>query len=432
MAPRNVLVSQSGGPTAVINASLLGVVAACLDNPSQFGAVYAARHGIEGLLREDLLNLSDQPSEELELLRVTPAAGAIGTCRYKVRPEQQEDLNRIVEVLAAHEIGTFFYIGGNDSMDTAHRVGSLAKSQGLDLTCVGIPKTIDNDLGDQDRELMDHTPGYGSVAKYWANLVLAANEENRGSRPADPVLVLQAMGRRIGFIPAAARLADPERKLPLQIYLPESGKTLDDLIPSVQAAVKEWGRALVVVSEGLDVGSLGERRDAFGHVTFSSSQQSVAQIVVNALNDAGLPVPGAARGQVPGTDQRHAMYLASDVDLREAYEVARHAVHLAMEGHTGSMATIERAATTPFAVRYGAAPLERMANSERTFPVEWIAANGTDVTDQFLEYAQPLLGEAMVQVRMERGLPRFAHLRDIPVTRRCPEYVPEAHRKVAE
>ncbi len=156
-------------------------------------------------------------------MRTTPAAGSIGTCRYKLKAKQAEDFERVIDVFKAHEVGYFFYIGGNDSMDTANKVAKLAHERGLDLVGVGVPKTIDNDVGDSEFKLIDHTPGYGSVARYWAYYVQNANEENMGSSPADPVLVMQAMGRKIGFIPAAARLADPNREMPLQIYMRESG-----------------------------------------------------------------------------------------------------------------------------------------------------------------------------------------------------------------
>jgi len=425
----NVVVAQSGGPTSVINASLLGVIEGCRVAPDVFGRVYGARHGIEGLLTEDLIDLTAQDPRELALLRTTPAAGAIGTCRYKVRPSQTEDLERIVAVLGAHDVGAFFYIGGNDSMDTAHRVSELARQRGLDLVATGVPKTIDNDLGDPERRILDHTPGYGSVARYWAHHVLALNEENRGSCPADPVLVVQAMGRRIGFIPAAARLADPHRELPLQIYLPESGLALDELGDRVDREVRRSGRVLVIVSEGFDVGALETRIDAFGHAQFGASGGTVVQAVVNHLNERGLPARGSARGQVPGTEQRHAIAHASTVDLDEAYEVGRHAVVLATEHGTGHMATIERISDSPYGVAYGKAPLSEMANSERRFPSEWIAESRIDVTDDFIAYARPLIGEAWASIPTEGGLPRFARLANAAVDKRCPPFSPEAHRK---
>ena len=202
-AKKNMVVAQSGGPTCVINSSLRGVVEAArqFDN---VGTVYGACHGIEGVLKEELLDLTAQSAEEIALLRYTPVAGSIGTCRYKIKSWQNEDYDRIVDVFAAHNVGYFLYNGGNDSMDTAHKIAEMAAKKGLDVQAVGVPKTIDNDVGDSEFKLIDHTPGYGSVAKYWMHAVQYANEENKGSCPADPVLVMQAMGRKIGFIPAAA------------------------------------------------------------------------------------------------------------------------------------------------------------------------------------------------------------------------------------
>ncbi|MEE8452828.1 MAG: 6-phosphofructokinase, partial [Thermoguttaceae bacterium] len=225
---RNLVVAQSGGPTAVINSSLQGIIEAARDLQT-IGTVYGARHGIEGVLKEELLDLSAQPPEEVGLLRFTPAAGSVGTCRYKLKTGQDEDFSRVIDVFRAHDVGYFLYIGGNDSMDTANKMAQLAGQKGLGLVAVGVPKTIDNDVGDSRFKLIDHTPGYGSVARYWMHMVQNANEENRGSCPADPVLVMQAMGRKIGFIPAAARLADPGREMPLQIYLAESPCTLEQL-----------------------------------------------------------------------------------------------------------------------------------------------------------------------------------------------------------
>ncbi|NLN47460.1 MAG: diphosphate--fructose-6-phosphate 1-phosphotransferase, partial [Clostridiaceae bacterium] len=289
---RNVVVAQSGGPTPVINNSLRGVIETCALYPDVFGKVYAGYHGVEGILREELLDLSAQPADEIALLRTTPTAGSIGTCRYKLKPAQTEDFDRVVEVLRAHDIGYLFYIGGNDSMDTAHKISRLAAEHGLDLVATGVPKTIDNDVGDDAFRLIDHTPGYGSTARYWMNVVQNAEEENRGSSPADPVLVLQAMGRKIGFIPAAARLADPNREMPLQIYLAEAGLTIEQLYENVNAQLRRSGRCIVVVGEGFDVGDIGRTSDSFGHTQFSASRTTAAQAVTNYLNDKGLAVRG--------------------------------------------------------------------------------------------------------------------------------------------
>ena len=427
--PRNVIVAQSGGPSPVINNSIRGVVETCLDMPDTFGTVYAAWHGIEGVLKEELLDLSAQPREEIALLRTTPAAGAIGTCRYKLKAGQDEDFQRVVEVMKAHDVGYFFYTGGNDSMDTAHKIALLAADRGLDLVATGVPKTIDNDVGDSEFQLIDHTPGYGSVARYWALAVQGANEENAGSCPADPVLVLQAMGRKIGFIPAAARLADPDRALPLHIYMAEAGVSLEALADGVADELRESGRCVVVVSEGFDVGDLGERRDTFGHVQFSSSGATAAGVVTNYLNEQGLPVSGSARYNVAGTDQRHNMIYASTVDLDEAYKVGAKAAHLAAMEGSGWMATILREPGAVYRVRYDKVPLEKVANSERTFPADWIADNRRDVTDGFVEYARPLIGDDWPSVPLVDGRQRFARFDPVFAEPKCKEYVPQTYRK---
>jgi len=427
--PKNVLVAQSGGPTAVINNSLRGVVETCMAMPEHFGTIYAGYHGIEGVLREELLDLSAQDAEEIALLRTTPAAGTIGTCRYKLRAGQQEDFERIVAVFKAHDVGYFFYIGGNDSMDTAHKVAQLAHARGLELVATGVPKTVDNDVGDSAFQLVDHTPGYGSVARHWALNVQGADQENAGSSPSDPVLVLQAMGRKIGFIPAAARLGDPDREMPLLILLRESGLTLEELAGRVNDVLRARGRALVVVSEGFDVGEIGERKDVFGHTMFSASQMTVEQIVVNYLNEVGLAARGAARGNVPGTDQRHHIITASTVDLEEAYQVGQQAVFVAVQDGSGYMATILREPGPIYRVRYDKVLLEVVANSERTFPEAWIAPSRTDVTDEFVRYARPLMGDDWPSVPLVGGRQRFARFRPVFAGKRLPEYVPQAHRK---
>ncbi|MCD6520220.1 MAG: diphosphate--fructose-6-phosphate 1-phosphotransferase [Anaerolineae bacterium] len=428
MKNKNVVVAQSGGPSPVINSSLRGVVETCREMPDRFGKIYAGYHGIEGVLKEELLDLSAQDPEEISLLGVTPAAGAIGTCRYKLRPENTEDFERVIEVFKAHNVGYFLYNGGNDSMDTAHKIAKLAAERGLDLVAVGIPKTIDNDVGDTEFKLIDHTPGYGSVARYWALMVQGAEEENRGSSPSDPVLVLQAMGRRIGFIPAAARLADPNREMPLLIFLAESGIELPELADRVNDMLKERGRAIVVVSEGLKIGDIGESKDAFGHTQFSSSQTTVAQIVVNYLNSVGLAARGKARLNIPGTHQRHDIVYASTVDLAEAYAVGQKAALLAAEGESGYMATILRDPGPIYRVRYDKVPLELVANSERTFPKEWIAPSRTDVTDDFIRYARPLIGNDWPSIPLVDGRMRFARLKPIFAEQRLPKYVPQAYR----
>ena len=425
--PSNLVVAQSGGPSPVINNTLRGIIDAARDLP-EIGTVYAARHGIEGVLKEELLDLSAQDDEEVSLLQYTPAAGSIGTCRYKLKAEQEEDFARCIEVLRAHDVGYFIYIGGNDSMDTADKIAQRARDQGLDLVAIGGPKTIDNDVGDSEFKLIDHTPGYGSTAKYWMHAVQNANQENLGSCPADPVLVLQAMGRKIGFIPAAARLADPDRQMPLQIYLAESPCTLEQMADQVNDQLKQDGRCIVVVSEGFDVGSLGERADSFGHTQFSASEITASQVVVNYLNQQGLATRGSARVNVPGTDQRHSMAYASTVDLEESYQAGRKAAELAAGQESGYMATILRNEGPDYSVRYDKVPLMQVANSERTFPTDWITADGRDVTDEFVRYAQPLVGDQMLQLPLVQGRQRLTEFKPIYASPRLPEYVLQALR----
>jgi 6-phosphofructokinase 1 len=424
---KNVIIAQSGGPSPVINNSLRGIIDACKAYPSTFGTLYAGWHGIEGVLKEELLDLSAQKEEEIALLKNTPAAGSIGTCRYKLKDHQTNDFDRIVEVFRAHNIGYFFYIGGNDSQHTAWKVSEICREQGLDVVAVGVPKTIDNDVGDSEFRLIDHTPGYGSVARYWSHIVQNAMEENRGSSPADPVLVLQAMGRKIGYIPAAARLADPGRETPLQIYMAESKVSLPELADNVNDQLKRDGHCLVVVSEGFDVGDLGDVKDSFGHTNFGATKISVYQTIINYLNEKGLKARGAARGQVPGTDQRDTAIYASVTDLDEAYQVGKKAVEIALHEGNGWMATILREAGPIYTVRYDKVPLEKVALSERTFPEQWIAENRIDVTDGFLDYVRPLIGNDWPSVPLVDGLQRFTRFEPLFAEQKLEKYIPQAY-----
>ena len=424
MAKRNVIVAQSGGPSPVINASLQGVIEACLDYPDQFNNIYAAWHGVEGILKEELIDLRAQDMREIRLLKLTPSAGAIGTCRYKLKEEQKEDFERIMEVFRAHDIGYFFYMGGNDSMETALKVSDLASQEGMELTVVGIPKTIDNDVGDQEFRLLDHTPGYGSAARYWSYLVQNLAEENRAMSSSEPVCVIQTMGRSSGFIPAAARLADPQREIPLQIYFPEGGHTLEALAENVNEQVKRDGRCLLVVGEGVHLGDLGALHDDFGNIEYSSSKTTVPQQIVNYLNDNRLKARGLATAQVAGAVQRCVSLYASCVDIEEAYLVARRAVEVALKDGSGWMATILRKSTDPYEVYYDKVPLEKVANSERHLPPHWISTNRLDVTDDFVRYALPLISKGNPDVKMIDGFQRFAKLNTKFIDRLTPEYQP--------
>jgi len=425
---KNALICLGGGPSPVINASLQGVAERCRDYPDRIGRVYCARHGVEGVLLEQLVDLGAEDPKELARLRNTPASGAVGTCRYKLGADRAEDFDRIIDVLRAHEIGYFFYIGGNDSMDTADKVSRLAAGRGLELVAVGVPKTIDNDLGDEARTLIDHTPGYGSAARWWADTIREIEEENRGICVSECVTVLQAMGRSAGFITAAARLSDPARETPLQLYLAECGHSLEFLAENVNRELARSGRCIVVVGEGFDVGDIGAAVDGFGHIEYGASKLSACQGVVNYLNSVKLRARGYATCQIPGVLQRCTAFHRSPVDVQEAYEVGAHAAELALAGRGGVMATILRKPGPDYAVYYSDVPLRVMANSERFLPESWIAPNRIDVTDDFIRYAKPLLGDAPARMEYENGLPRFARLRLEPVAKKCPPYVPVGMR----
>lgn len=425
---KNALVCLGGGPSPVINASLQGVVEHCFQYSDKIGRVYAALHGIEGVLLEHLADLGEEDPGEIARLRNTPASGAVGTCRYKLGEDRAEDFERIVEVLRAHDVGYFFYIGGNDSMDTAGKVSRLAAERGLELIAVGVPKTIDNDLGDEARTIIDHTPGYGSAARWWADSLREIEEENRGICVSECVTVLQAMGRDAGFITAASRLADPGRETPLQLYLAECGHSLEFLAENVNRALAERNRCIVVVGEGFDVGDIGAAVDGFGHIEYGASRLSAAQGVANYLNSVKLKARGYATCQVPGVLQRCTAVHRSPVDVQEAYEVGVHAAELAYAGKGGVMATILRRPGESYEVYYSDVPLDAVAHSARRLPAEWIAENRIDVTDGFLRYAAPLVGDGIAPLEFENGQLRFARLRLVPVAQKCGAYVPVGMR----
>jgi 6-phosphofructokinase len=412
----------------VINSSLLGVLEGCRDFPDHIDKVYAAWHGVEGILLEELIDMSRQDPEELRLLRTTTSAGAVGTCRYKLTDAQAQDFERIIEVMQAHDAGYFFYIGGNDSMDTAHKVSHLAADRGVELKATGVPKTIDNDVGDPEFKLIDHTPGYGSAARYWTCIIQNVNQENRGMSVSESVCVLQAMGRKSGWIPAASRLADPQREMPLQMYFAEGHHTLESLGDNVNRELARSGRCIVVVSEGFDVGGLGEMHDGFGHIEYGASQNTVAQAVINYLNRSGLKSRGYASGQVPGVLQRSTSIFASTVDIEEAYQVGRKAVEIGVREGSGWMATILRDSDEPYRVHYDKVPLDKVAASSRQLPPSWISEDGLDVNDDFIRYARPLIGERWPEIPIRNGLQRFARLEIRFIDKKLPDYLPVRFR----
>ena len=432
---RNAIIAQSGGPTTVINNSMRGAIDNLL-NSKKVRKIYGARVGILGVLNEEFVDITAQSPSQIKLLEKTPSAGVFGSCRYKIK--NREDFERIIEVFKKHDIGYFFYCGGGDSMDTANKIKALAQECSLDAICIGIPKTIDNDVGgelqsDGTFAICDHDPGYGSVARNTLINILEANEENKASYTSDPVLIIGVMGRKIGFIPASARIADPERKMPLLIILPEGmpknegNKNLEYITLKVNELLSLRGRCIVVIGEGVDLGNTGFTKDNFGHVQFSSSPNTIEQILANYLNGfdrednkTRLTVRGNARSERPGTRQRREIAYVSDVDLEEAYEVGRFAAKLALSGQTGFMSTILRFPGNKYKVKYDKVALDVVANSERVFPQDWISKDRIDIQDAYINWVMPLVG---------RNLPEFVDFKRVFVKKLCPSYVPVSFRK---
>lgn len=377
-----LVVGQSGGPTAVINRSLAGVIeeaAKCEKVDRVLGLV----HGIEGALNEELIDLKRQARNTLDGLLSTPAS-ALGSCRHKVTPE---DYERILRVFRAHDVRHFLYIGGNDSMDTAHQIEKLARLEGYALQVAGIPKTIDNDLPHTD-----HCPGYGSVARYVAQTTMDISTDLRSMRTFMQVYVLEVMGRDAGWIAASAELASrPGAEIPLVICVPEVPFRADDFLARVREVHRQHGYVVVVASESLRAAdgehsssmATGGTVDAFGHRVLSGVGDQLAVLIRSEL---GL----SCRSERPGTIQRSAMTNASPVDQQEAQEVGRAAVRLVVDGRSGFMVTLERVPGPVYRCTTGTAPLEEVANRERLLPAEWL--DGFGVTPAFRRYAEPLIG----------------------------------------
>ncbi len=397
----NLVVGQSGGPTAVINSSLSGVVLEALEHDA-IEEIYGMVHGVEGLLGEELVDLGRQSAATIAGLRSTPAA-ALGSCRHKLRDADYEKLLRVIE---AHGIRYFVYIGGNDSADTAWRLGRLAADRGYELRVMSVPKTIDNDLVETD-----HCPGYGSVARWLAIAVRDAGLDTEAIGVVDTIKVIETMGRNTGWITAATALArDHADAAPHLIYLPERPFVRDRFLSDVDRVYKKLGHAVITICEGLK-DERGEYLSASGKTVdvdrFGHKQLGGAAAVLCDIVAEGLGIK--ARWDKPGTIQRVSMLAASSVDLEEAYQVGRAAVRHAVEGQDGAMVTLVRESSEPYRWTTGLAPLERVANAERKVPDEFIAPEGNDVTDAFLAYARPLIGPP---------LPPYARLDMARVARR--------------
>jgi 6-phosphofructokinase 1 len=380
----NLLVGQSGGPTAVINASLAGVIEEAKKH-SQIGDLYGAVNGVQGLLEEEMVDLRAEPEEAISRLPNTPSA-ALGSCRRKLT---EADCERLLAILKAHHVRYFFYIGGNDSADTSHRIGQLAAEGGWEMRVVGIPKTVDNDLG-----YTDHCPGYGSVARFNAMAARDAGLDTLALYKVDTVKMVETMGRNTGWITAATALARQEPGDPPHlIYLPERPLDVDRFLADVKGQVEKGRGCVVAVCEGLQdtegnalvsfkhaVGA-----DSFGHKQLGGVGDYLVNLIVERL---GIK----ARFDKAGTVQRVFGLAQSEVDVAEAKMVGVAAVARACEGVTDQMITLERVSQSPYRCETALAPLAEVANAERAVPDEFISEEGSDVTDAFLDYARPLIG----------------------------------------
>jgi 6-phosphofructokinase 1 len=413
-------VAQSGGPTAVINSSACGVIQEAAKS-GKIGRVIGATNGILGVLKEDLFNVSAERPEAIEALKRTPAA-AMGSCRYKLKSidQSQADFQRVLDVFKAHNIRYFFYAGGNDSMDTADKVNKLAADAGYELVCIGIPKTVDNDLA-----FTDHCPGYPSVAKYVATCAAEAGRDTEALYTADTCTILEVMGRNAGWIAAATGLAatTPE-DAPHLVYMPEAVFSFDKFVRDVEEVLKRLGRVFIVAGEGLkdengkyvtaDSGAFA--KDSFGHVQLGGVAEMLKAVIEKEVKIK-------ARFNKLGTNQRSAMHFASLTDVKEAYMCGHTAVKYALKGVNGKMVTLVREKGPKYKCTTGLAELRDVANGEKKVPREYINEAGNHITKAMRDYLRPLVqGQAPVTIGRD-GIPVFMRFKRKPLQKKLPQYM---------
>jgi 6-phosphofructokinase 1 len=412
-ASRNAFYAQSGGVTAVINASACGVIETARQHPARIGRVYAGRNGIIGALTEDLIDTSFESDTDIAALRHTPA-GAFGSCRYKLKgvDKNRAEYERLIEVFRAHDIGYFFYNGGGDSQDTSNKFSEMSRALGYPLTCIGIPKTVDNDL-----PITDNCPGFGSVAKYVAVSIREAGFDVASmAKTSTKIFVMEVMGRHAGWIAAAGGLAATvPAAAPHLILFPEIPFDEAGFLSQVERCVTAYGYCAIVVSEGLRnaagkfVAEAGTR-DAFGHAQLGGVAPVIAQLIKERL---GYKYHWAVADYL----QRSARHIASRTDVEQAYALGRAAVEMALAGENGVMPTIVRVSDEPYRWEIGRAALADVANVERKMPRDFITPDGYGITSACRRYLAPLIvGEDYPPYR--DGLPDYVSLKNLAVPRK--------------
>jgi ATP-dependent phosphofructokinase / diphosphate-dependent phosphofructokinase len=411
--PKNAFYAQSGGVTAVINASACGLIETARKYKTKIGKMYAGRDGIIGALTEDLIDTSKESAQAIRALRYTPA-GAFGSCRYKLKglEESRAQYTRLIEVFKAHNIGYFFYNGGGDSQDTAHKVSQISEKLGYPITCIGIPKTVDNDLA-----ITDCCPGFGSVAKYVAVSIREAGFDVASmAKTSTKVFIMEVMGRHAGWIAAAGGLAaEKDGDAPQIILFPEVVLDEQKFIAKVDETVKKHGYCAMVVSEGVRNNEgkfLSESgiKDAFGHAQLGGVAPIIAKLVKDKL---GYKYHWAVADYL----QRAARHIASKVDVEQAYAVGKAAVTLAIKGHNAVMPTIVRKSQRPYKWTIGVANLAEVANVEKKMPTDYISADGFGITKKCRTYLEPLIqGEDYPPFK--NGLPAYVRLKNVAVKKR--------------
>ena len=411
--PMNAFYAQSGGVTAVINASAAGVIETARKYKKKIGKVYAGRNGIIGALTEDLIDTSKESVKSVAALRHTPS-GAFGSCRYKLKSldANRREYERLIEVFKAHNIGYFFYNGGGDSADTCLKISQLGESMGYPIKAVHVPKTVDNDL-----PITDNCPGFGSVAKYIAVSTREASFDVASMcKTSTKVFILEVMGRHAGWIAAAGGLASTKDcEIPIVILFPEVSFDKDKFLAKVDANVKKFGYCTVVVSEGTksaDGKFLADQglRDAFGHAQLGGVAPVVASIVKEGL---GLKYHWGVADYL----QRAARHIASKTDVDQAYAMGKAAVELAVKGHNSVMPTVVRASNKPYKWKVGVAELSKVANVEKMMPTDFITADGFGITAKCRQYLEPFIkGEDYPPYK--DGMPQYVRLKNVAVSKK--------------